>query len=96
MFLITRSSSFFVIRVSVNIKNNTEKYTTLLLFFLSKSLGSHVISFQIKTQVAFGLPYWLIEIFYIGMPVVQTDARLLGVRSRGYQISSDGWITTFP
>ena len=39
-FLITRSSSFSVIHVSVNIKNNVEKDTTLLLFFLSKSPGS--------------------------------------------------------
>ena len=38
--LITRSSSFSVIHVSVNIKNNVEKDTTLLLFFLSKSPGS--------------------------------------------------------
>ena len=42
-----RSSSFSVIHVSVNVKNNVEKDTTLL-FFLSKSPGGHVISFQIK------------------------------------------------
>ena len=48
LFSITRSSSFSVIHVSVNIKNNAEKDTTLLLFFLSKTPGSHVISFQIK------------------------------------------------
>ena len=65
--------SFSVIHVSVNIKNNIEKDTTLLLFFLSKSLGSHVISFQTEPWVAFWLPYLLIELFYIGMPVVQTD-----------------------
>ena len=47
LFSITRSSSFSVIDVSVDIKNNAEKDTTLLLFFLSKSLGSLVISFQI-------------------------------------------------
>ena len=47
-FSITRSSSFCVIHVSVNIKNSAEKDTTLSLFFLSKSPGSHVISFQIK------------------------------------------------
>ena len=35
LFSITRSSSFSVIRLSVNIKNNVEKDTTLLLFFLS-------------------------------------------------------------
>ena len=75
LFSITRSSSFCVIHVSVNIKNNAEKDTTLLLFFLSKSPVRHVISFQIKPWVAFGLPYLLIELFYIGMPVVQTDVR---------------------
>ena len=75
LFSITRSSSFSVIHVSVNIKNNAEKDTTLLLFFLSKSLGGHVISFQIKHWVAFGLPYLLIELFYIGMPVVRAVAR---------------------
>ena len=70
--------------ISINKKNNVEKDTSLLLFFLSKSLGSHVISFQIKPRVAFGLPYLLIELFYIGMPVVWTDGRSLGVRSRDY------------
>ena len=35
LFSITRSSSFSVIHVSVNIKNDVEKDTTLLLFFLS-------------------------------------------------------------
>ena len=37
LFSITRSSSFSVIHVSVNIENNVEKDMTLLLFFLSKS-----------------------------------------------------------
>ena len=73
LFLVTRYSSFSVIHVSVNIKNNDEKDTTLLLFFLSKIPGGHEISFQIKPWVAFGLPYLLIELFYIGMPVVRTD-----------------------
>ena len=85
-------SSLSIIHV-VNIKNNAEKDTTLLLFFLSKSPGGHVISFQIKPWVAFGLPYLLIELFYIGMPVVRTDgrsfARSFGVRSRDYQFFSD-------
>ena len=40
--------SFSVIHMSVNIKNNVEKDTTLLLFFLSKNPGGHAISFQIK------------------------------------------------
>ena len=47
LFSITRSSSFSVIHVSVNIKNNVEKDTTWL-FFLSKSPAGHTISFQIK------------------------------------------------
>ena len=48
LFSITRSSSFFVIHLSVNIKNNVEEDTALLLFILSKSPGGHTISFQIK------------------------------------------------
>ena len=32
-----------------------------------------MISFQIKPRVAFGLPYLLIELFYVGVPVVRTD-----------------------
>ena len=90
LFSITRSSSFSVIHMSVNIKNNVERDPTLLLFVLSKSPGRHAISFQIKPWVAFGLPYLLIEFFYIGMPVVRTDGRAVGVRSRDYQIFSDG------
>ena len=35
LFLITHSSTFYVIHVSVDVKNNVEKDTTLLLFFLS-------------------------------------------------------------
>ena len=62
LFSITRASSFSVIHVSVNIKNNSENDRTLLLFFLSKSPGGHVISFEIKPWVAFGLPYLLIEL----------------------------------
>ena len=87
LFSITRSSSFSVIHVSVNIKNNAEKDTTLLLFFLSKSPGGHVISFQIKPWVAFGLPYLLIELFYIGTPVVRSDGRSLARSVYGHVIT---------
>ena len=31
------------------------------------------ISFQIKPRAVFGFPYLMIELFYIGEPVVQTD-----------------------
>ena len=34
-----------------------------------------MISLQIKPWVAFGFPYLLIELFYIGIPVVRTDGR---------------------
>ena len=63
-------SSFSVIHVSVNIKNNVEKGTTLLFFSLSKSQGGRAIFFRCR-----GLPYLLIELFCIGIPVVPTAAR---------------------
>ena len=72
----------------------TPKRHDFVVVFLSKSPGDHMISFQIKPSVAFGLPYLLIELFYIGMPVVRTDDRAVGrsagVRSRDYQIFSHG------
>ena len=49
LFSITRPSSFSVIHVSGNIKNNVEKEATLLLFFLFKSPGGHAIFFPNKT-----------------------------------------------
>ena len=92
LFSITRSSSFCVIHVSVNIRNNAEKDTTLLLFFLSKSPVRHVISFQIKPWVAFGLPYLLIELFYIGMPVVGMDGRSLSLCTVTWLPNFLGWV----
>ena len=53
-------SSFSVIHVSVNIKNNVEKGSTLLFFFLSKSPSGHAIFFCCR-----GLPYLSIELFCI-------------------------------
>ena len=42
------------------------------------------------SSVAFGLSYVLIELFYIGVPVVRMNGRSVGradgVRSRDYQI----------
>ena len=96
LFSITRSSSFSVIHVSVNIKNNAEKDTTLLLFFLSKSPGGHVISFQIKPWVVFGLLYLLIELFYIGIPVVRTDGRAAGRSVYGHVITKFSWMGRLP
>ena len=88
LFSITRSSSFSVIHVSINIKYNVEKDTTLLVFL------SFLKSRRPCDFVAFRLPYLLIELFYIGIPVVWTDFwtvnRSVGVQSRDYQIFSDG------
>ena len=73
--------------MSVKIKNNAEKDATLLLFFVFKSSGSHVISFQIKPWVAFGLQYLLIELVYVGIPVVRTDCRAVGRSVYGHVIT---------
>ena len=96
LFSITRSSSFSVIHVSINIKNNVEKNTTLSLCFLSKSPAGHAISFQIKPWVAFRLPYLLIKLFYIGMPVVRTDSRLVGRLMYGHAITKFSRMGSLP
>ena len=44
LFSITRSSAFSVIHVSVNIKNNVEKDTTLLLYFFLKVKATRFLS----------------------------------------------------
>ena len=41
-----------------------------------------------------GLPYRVVELFYIGMPVVLMDGRS-GVRSRDYKISRIGRLPHF-
>ena len=65
------------LHVSVNIKNNVEKDTTLVLFFLSKSSGGHTISPPKHLELSV-VSYLLTELFYIGMPVVRTDGRAYG------------------
>ena len=57
LFLITRSSSFSVIHVSVDIKNNVEKDSTL-----SKSPGGHAISRQKHLELPV-VSYLLIDYF---------------------------------
>ena len=64
-------SSFSVIHVSLNIKNNIEKLTNL--FFFSPKVW---VAMRFS-PVAFGLPDLLIELIYIGVPVVQMDSRSL-------------------
>ena len=74
LFLITHSSTFSVIHVSVDVKNNVEKDTTLLLFFLSESPGGHASS----RQKHLDLPVVSYLFFNIGMPVVRTDGQTYG------------------
>ena len=75
-------SSFSVIHVSVNIKNNVKKDTTVLVFFSLKVRAAMQFS-----SVAFGLPYLLIELFKLAyLWCGWTVDRSGGVRSRDYQI----------
>ena len=90
-FFFTRSSSFSVIHVSANIEKLSWKRLDFIVVF-SKSPCNHAIFRQKHLELPVVL-YLLIELFYIGFPVVRTD-RLSGVRSRDYQNFSDGWITT--
>ena len=91
LFVITRSSS--LLRVSVDIKNNVEKESTLLFCFLSKSPVGHKISRQKHLELSV-VSYLLTGLFYIGMPVVRTDGRSVG-RAYGHAITKisrmDGW-----
>ena len=71
--------------MTVEIKNNIEKDSTLLLFFLSKSPRGPEISRQTHLQLPV-VSYLLIELFYIGMPVVRTVGRSDG-RTYGHVIT---------
>ena len=84
LFSITCSRSFSVIHVSVNITNNAEKDKTLLLLFF---FFLKVRAAMLKPWVEIGLPYLLIELFYIGMPVVRTDGRSLARSVYGHVIT---------
>ena len=93
LFSVTRSSSFTVIHVSVNIKNNVEKYTTLLFFSLSKSPGGHSMSFQINLELHLGChTCWLSYFILVCLSCRRTGGRV-DLRSRDYQIS---WMHRLP
>ena len=55
-----------------------------------------MISFQIKPSVAFGLPDLLTELFYIGMPVVRTDSRVVSRSVYGHVITKFSWMGRLP
>ena len=86
--------------VSVDIKNNVQKDSTLLWFFLSKSPGGHAISHKKHLELPV-VSYPLIAYFtlnflsYILHWYACGADRRLGVRSRDYQNFSDGWIIKF-
>ena len=89
------NNSLQLFPVSVNIKNDVEKDMNLLFFSFQKP-GSRVISFQIKPSVAFGLPDLLTELFYIGMPVVRTDSRVVSRSVYGHVITKFSWMGRLP
>ena len=86
LFSITRSSSFSLIHVSVNTKITPKKIRLCCCFFILKYRAA-----MLKPWVAFGLPY-LIELFYIGMPVVRTDDRLLARCTVTWLPNFLGWV----
>ena len=52
--------------MSVNINNNVEKDTTLLVFFFSLKAGAHKSQAAMRfSSIAFGLPHLLIELFHM-------------------------------
>ena len=67
----------------------------LIFTFLADSI-SHFLTAAMKFSrfSFFGLPYLLIELFYIGMPVVRTDGRA-DVWSLDYKNFMGAWVTTF-
>ena len=89
LFSITHSSSFSVIHVSVNIKNNVEKDTTLLLFFLSKSPGGHWRPCDFFPLHLGCHTCWLNYLTLVCLWCGRTVGRAVGARSRDYQIFSD-------
>ena len=92
LFSITRSSSFSVIHVSVNIKNNVEKDTTLLLFFfflkVRATMWLRCISVAIPVD-------WIILHWYACGAGGLSVGRSVGVRSRDFQIFSMGSLPHF-
>ena len=80
LFSITRSCSFNVIHVSVNIKNNSEKDTTLLLFFLFKVRAAMCFPSKENLELHLGRYTWCLSYFtlvylWCGRTVARSLAR---------------------
>ena len=78
-FLICLPSSFSVIHVSVNIKNNVKKDTTLFYFLKVRAAMRF-------SSVAFGLPHLLIE-FFLYWCACGADGRSVARALSGHVIS---------
>ena len=89
------NNSLQLFPVSVNIKNDVEKDMTLLFFSFQKP-GQPCDFLPIKPSVAFGLPDLLTELFYIGMPVVRTDSRVVSRSVYGHVITKFSWMGRLP
>ena len=75
-----------IVSNSYNIVPTLQRCVALkIVFFLSESLSSHAISRQKHLELPV-ISHLLIELFYIGMPVMQTDGRTVG-RAYGHVIT---------
>ena len=80
-----------LLSTSVQTRKLSRKKTELNCCFFSLKVRV-ATRFRAK-NLPFGLPYLLIELFYIGIPAVRTDVGRMDVRSRDYQNFSDAYIT---
>ena len=86
-----KQSVFLRIQVRASSKTLTPRFTDSLLILRKKPDCFAVYTRRgwpcnfppKKSRVTFGLPNLLIELFYIGMPVVLTDGRAVGGRLAG-------------
>ena len=74
--------------LSFNSLENMDKETIsasnfVFIDFFVVSASQDAMRFPAKnSEVVFGLPYLLIELFYIGIPVVRTDGHLIKVTTK--------------
>ena len=94
LFSITRSSSFFVIHMNVNMKNSIKKDTTFLCFFFLKSRRTGPCDFFPNKTLScnsVAIPIdWIIFHWYTCGANRLSGSRSVGVWSRDHQIFSDG------
>ena len=88
-------SKFVDLTINLSLIFQTTRIQKQFLLSIFVFLDSLVVSAlkntggQVISRFSFGLLYLLIELFYIGMPVMWTDSCLVGVRSSDYQIFWD-------